>query len=117
VDLLDSVDRTDNLDPRMRRVMAFRESAQLVRGKTQISAAVGGQRVKAERNRDAPQRTDQPTNQPTRHVRVRGMHFLKSSNLTELELKHFRTEPNSSGRSLGIVREEVGKICFRNKQI
>jgi hypothetical protein len=36
---------------------------------------------------------------------------------TELELKHFRTEPNSLGRSSGIVWEEVREICLRNKQI
>jgi hypothetical protein len=36
---------------------------------------------------------------------------------TELELTHFRTEPNSSERSSEIVQEEVREICLRNKQI
>jgi hypothetical protein len=45
----------------------------------------------------------------------RGVHFWKSSNRSELELMHFQTEPNSSGRSSGIVREEVREICLRNR--
>jgi hypothetical protein len=47
---------------------------------------------------------------------------LSSSSVVEVcifenLLKDFRTEPNSSVRSSGIVREEVCKICLRNEQI